>query len=79
MLNLYGGTITGNSVTGTSSQGGGICDVGTLNVSGNPVVKNNTAPAYNKGYNIYLRGGKKVNVIGYANINKFLNIIIKSK
>ena len=64
VLNLYGGTITGNTVTGSDSQGGGICDVGTLNVSGNPVVKNNTAPAYNKGYNIYLRGGKKVNVTG---------------
>ena len=63
-LNLRGGTITGNTVTGSDSQGGGICDVGTLNVSGNPVVKNNTAPAYNKGYNIYLRGGKKVNVTG---------------
>ena len=63
-MNLRGGTITGNTVTGSDSQGGGICDVGTLNVSGNPVVKNNTAPAYNKGYNIYLRGGKKVNVTG---------------
>ena len=63
-LNLRGGTITGNTVTGSDSQGGGICDVGTLNVSGNPVVKNNTAPAYNKGHNIYLRNGKKVNVTG---------------
>ena len=63
-LNLRGGTITGNTVTGSDSQGGGICDVGTLNVSGNPVVKNNTAPAYNKSYNIYLSGGKKVNVTG---------------
>lgn len=60
-LNLRGGSITGNTA---SIQGGGILNNGVLNVSGNPVVKNNTAPAYSKGYNIYLRGGKKVNVTG---------------
>lgn len=52
-MNLRGGTITGNTVTGSDSQGGGILNNGTLNVSGNPVVKDNTAPEYNKGYNIY--------------------------
>ena len=52
-LNLYGGTITGNV---SKKQGGGICNGGTLNVSGRPVVKDNslTGNDVNKGYNVYL-------------------------
>ena len=54
-MNFTGGTITGNEARDGRSgggQGGGLLNNGTLNVSGSPVVKDNTGV---KGNNIYLR------------------------
>lgn len=59
-LNLKGGEITGN---GAESQGGGILHNGNLNVSGSPVVKNNTVAGTN-GNNIYLCTDHLINVTG---------------
>ena len=53
-FNLQGGSITSNNARGEegSGQGGGILQNGTMNVSGDPAVRDNTALS---GYNIYLR------------------------
>ena len=61
-LNLYGGTITGNTA---GMQGGAILkykDANTVNIQGSPVITNNTAA---NGPNIYLRSGTQpLNVTG---------------
>ena len=57
-MNLSGGSIKGNT-----SKYGAVKDVGTLCISGNPVVTGNKAPNGNE-MNVYLPGGKTVLVTG---------------
>ena len=57
-MNLSGGSIKGNT-----SKYGAVKDVGTLYISGNPVVTGNKAPNGNE-MNVYLPGGKTVLVTG---------------
>lgn len=68
-LNLLGGTISGNTATTTENKnaseqdiaaaiGGGIYSVGTLNVSGAPVVGDNKTD--NKPQNVYLDAGRTI-------------------
>lgn len=52
--NITGGTITNNG----SSGNGGICNLGTLNISGAPNISGN------RSYNIYLPTGKTITVAG---------------
>ena len=56
---LSGGSITGN----TSDLGGIMCEAGTIDIAGNPVVTGNKAPNGSE-MNVYLPGGKTVLVTG---------------
>ena len=57
---LLSGTISGNQ--SYSARGAGICNNGTLNMMGSPVVKGNVW--VEEACNIYLPAGKTINVIG---------------
>lgn len=61
-LKLYGGSLTGNSA---QQLGGGVLvgSNGKIRVKGKPVVKNNAAEG-GDGSDIYLRGGKKIELDG---------------
>ena len=59
-LNLYGGEISGNTA---SEKGGAVyVESGTVNISGKPVVKDNTVSSQPN--NIYLPTGKAVSITG---------------
>ena len=59
-LNLYGGEISGNTA---SEKGGAVyVESGTVNISGKPVVKDNTVSSQPN--NIYLTTGKAVSITG---------------
>ena len=59
-LNLYGGEISGNTA---SEKGGAVyVESGTVNISGKPVVKDNTVSSQLN--NIYLPTGKAVSITG---------------
>ncbi len=57
---IVSGTISGNR--SYSPRGAGICNNGTLNMMGSPIVKGNVW--FDEACNIYLPAGKTINVIG---------------
>ena len=58
-FNMSGGNITGNSAT---EKGGGVCvDSGTFNVSGSPVIRDNTKTG-GTANNVYLDNSKKITI-----------------
>ena len=64
VVNINGGSVTGNEAKAGLSgggQGGGILQNGVMNVSGTPYVAENTGV---KGDNLYLRPGKVITVTG---------------
>ena len=59
-LNMSGGSITGNKVTGLSSDydGGGVYNLGTLNISGTAKITSNNKNSVSS--NVYLKSGKTI-------------------
>lgn len=87
-LNLNGGEITDNTATSTTEKNAkgeevedavaaGIYNVGTLNVSGAPIVSGNTTDS--EAQNIYLDSGRVITLSGDLNADAQLNATLDSE